>query len=444
MDEGSERRALIILFLVVVIDMIGFGIIIPFMTFLVEGLISTEDAHLTGMWVGLLMAAYSLAQFLMTPVWGGLSDRVGRRPIILIGLVGNTLSFALFGIAWTLSVALLARFFAGAFNANIAVARAYIGDVSDPSKLTARMGLIGVAFGLGFAIGPFIGGELSDPASRWPDLFSANMWQQYPYLLPCLVASALSLISLGFGIFNLPESLPPADRTDDIARNPIEMLGNSFRSVVRVMRMPTVGSLVLVSFCFMIGFTVMHAVFILQTMMPVEQGGYSMNEADNGRLFALLGVCGIIVQGGLVGKMSKTLGSRRMMPLGLFFCGFGLVLIPQFPAHFAWPGMIIACIFIAFGNGTYQPAQASILTRSARASGSDLGIVMGAQEAAGSLARIIGPLLGGVVWSLTSTNGGIFDHKTAFWVCGVFVLFALVLQAPLRLMDERTFTAEAE
>ena len=163
----DSKGALLVLFLVTVIDMIGFGIVIPFLTYLVEDLTPASQEASIGIWVGVLMTSYSAAQFLFSPFWGSLSDRIGRRPVLMVGLVGNTVFFTMFGLANTLLIALAARFLAGVFNGNLAVARAYIGDVSTPQQLATRMGLIGAAFGLGFTFGPFIGGELSDPASRW-------------------------------------------------------------------------------------------------------------------------------------------------------------------------------------------------------------------------------------------------------------------------------------
>ncbi|MGB1845562.1 MAG: MFS transporter, partial [Candidatus Poseidoniaceae archaeon] len=166
-EQNAVRGQLLILFLVTFIDMIGFGIVIPFLTYLVEDLAVEGGITAIGLWVGLVMTAYPMAQFLSAPLWGSLSDRIGRRPILMIGLVGNTFCFALFGLAPTLFIAIVARFLAGFFNGNIAVARAYIGDISRPEQMASRMGLIGASFGLGFTFGPFIGGELSAPAERW-------------------------------------------------------------------------------------------------------------------------------------------------------------------------------------------------------------------------------------------------------------------------------------
>ena len=179
----SKSSALPILFFVVMIDMIGFGIIIPFLTYFIEDLASAEGILEIGLWVGLMMMSYSLAQFLFSPFWGSLSDRIGRRPVILAGLVGNTVFFTVFGLSNSLLMALAARFLAGAFNSNIAVAKAYIGDISDHTNLAKRMGLIGASFGIGFTFGPFIGGEFSNPAEKW-ELFVGTIFETYPYLLP--------------------------------------------------------------------------------------------------------------------------------------------------------------------------------------------------------------------------------------------------------------------
>ena len=140
--QKNDGSALFILFLVVMIDMIGFGIIIPFLTYFIEDLATKEGIIEFGFWIGLMLLSYSAAQFLFSPFWGSLSDRIGRRPVIMAGLLGNTVFFTAFGLSSSLTMALIARFFAGAFNANIAVAKAYIGDISDHTNLAKRMGLI--------------------------------------------------------------------------------------------------------------------------------------------------------------------------------------------------------------------------------------------------------------------------------------------------------------
>ena len=195
-----------ILFLVVLIDMLGFTIVIPFLTYFIQDLASAEgimDVGKRDLWVGVVISCYSLAQFIFTPILGSLSDGYGRRPVIIFGLVSNSIFFIIFGLSQSLYMALAARFLAGAGNGNIAVARAYIGDISEPNEISRRMGMIGAAFGLGFMIGPFIGGILSDPATSIGGIFDTDFWTKYPYLLPCIFSSILSLISLLLAIICL-------------------------------------------------------------------------------------------------------------------------------------------------------------------------------------------------------------------------------------------------
>jgi len=166
--KDEEASPMGILFLVVLIDMLGFTIVIPFLTYFIQDLASAEgivDIGERDLWVGVIISCYSLAQFIFTPILGSLSDVHGRRPIIILGLISNSIFFIVFGLSESISMAIIARFLAGAGNGNIAVARAYIGDISDPSMISRRMGMIGAAFGLGFMIGPFIGGVLSNPSS---------------------------------------------------------------------------------------------------------------------------------------------------------------------------------------------------------------------------------------------------------------------------------------
>jgi DHA1 family tetracycline resistance protein-like MFS transporter len=151
----AGQGSLLIITIVVLVDMIGFGIIIPFLTFMVAHL-SGPDAEI-GFWVATLMSGYAAAVFLFSSFWGSLSDRYGRRPILMIGLLGNTGTFILFGLSTTLWMAFVARVLSGIFNANIPVARAYISDVSKPHEVAKRQGLLGVAFGVGFTIGPALG-----------------------------------------------------------------------------------------------------------------------------------------------------------------------------------------------------------------------------------------------------------------------------------------------
>ena len=438
-QRDAGKGALLALFLVTMIDMIGFGIIIPFLTYLVQDLADAEGVVRIGLWVGLLMTSYSVAQFLFSPFWGSLSDRIGRRPVLMIGLVGNTVFFTAFGFSTTLLFALSMRFLAGVFNGNIAVARAYIGDVSSPQQLATRMGLIGAAFGLGFTIGPFIGGEFSNPAERW-DLFVGTVFDTYPYLLPCVIASVLSAGSLVLAYYKLPESIDIEALKDDQDQRPwgkrmVSMASNS----ASMLRTPSIGAMIWVSMLFIYGFTVMHAVFILYTEMDVGLGGLGFSEQDNGRIFAMIGLFGILTQAVLIGPLTRRYGTRRLIPISVLLTGVGLTLIPYTQSSMAWIQMLLVCSCIAIGNGVFQPSSSTYLTRIARDEGYDLGVVMGAQESLSAFARIFGPLSGGLVWELTVNGRYPWDYHTAFHLCGVLMVISALLTLrlpPLKQLDE--------
>mgnify|MGYP000170878627 FL=1 len=325
--RDAGKGALLVLFLVTMIDLIGFGIVIPFLTYLVEDLTPADQTANIGLWVGLLMTSYSAAQFLFAPFWGSLSDRIGRRPVLMVGLVGNTVFFTMFGLANTLIIAFIARFLAGVFNGNIAVARAYIGDVSTPQQLATRMGIIGAAFGLGFTFGPFIGGELSNPAARW-ELFQNTIFDTHPYLLPCAVASVLSIFSLLIAFRSLPESLPIESRSQKSPEPWLKDMMGIMKNSASMLRAKNISLIIWVSMLFTFGFTIMHAVFILYTEMGSANGGLGFSEADNGRVFAMIGITGIVTQGFLIGPLSRRFGSRRLIPMASAITGLGLVLVP--------------------------------------------------------------------------------------------------------------------
>jgi MFS family permease len=408
------------------IDLIGFGIVIPFLTYLVEDLADSQGIIEVGIWVGILMTSYSAAQFLFSPIWGSISDRIGRRPVLMIGLVGNTVFFTMFGLANTLMVALIARFLAGVFNGNIAVARAYIGDVSTSKQLATRMGLIGAAFGLGFTIGPFIGGELSDPASRW-SYFESTIFETYPYLLPCIAASVLSLFSLIVAYKNLPESLPVELRSKKSNVNLITRFKNSSKNIASTLFSGSISVVIWMTMLFVFGFTIMHAVFILYTGMDVGSGGLSFNEAQNGRIFAVIGIAGILTQGVLIGPLSRRFGSRKLLPISCLITGLGLTLIPYTEPEYAFLQLGLVSILIAVGNGIFQPSSSTILTTLAKDTGMELGVVMGAQESVSAFSRILGPLTGGFVWVLTVDKSAPFDYHTAFHLCGFLMILAAII-----------------
>lgn len=429
----SKNSPMGILFLVVLIDMLGFTIVIPFLTYFIQDLASAEgivDVGRRDLWVGVVISCYSLAQFIFTPILGSLSDNYGRRPIIIFGLISNSIFFIVFGLSQSLSMALLARFLAGAGNGNIAVARAYIGDISEPSEISRRMGMIGAAFGLGFMIGPFIGGLLSDPATSIGGIFDTSFWLKYPYLLPCIFSSILSLISLFMAIIWLPESLSNESR-DSQLESPLKEIRNIFDNLISVLKFPQISTLILANFLFMFGFSMMHGTFILFTAMEIENGGLGFSEMQNGWIFAFIGVIGVIIQGGLIGKLTDRYSMKNLMLFGTLLCGLGITSLPYVPSSASW-FIFLSSAALATGNALFSPTQSSLLTFATNDSGYELGAVMGAQEGYSALARIIGPLLAAYIWSETVEGIGLWTYHTCFRVAGLIFIVALILQIKIK------------
>ncbi|HII34875.1 MAG TPA: MFS transporter [Candidatus Thalassarchaeaceae archaeon] len=435
-SKNGNRSPMTVLFLVVLVDMLGFTIVIPFLTFFVQDLASGQgitDVGSRDFWVGVVIAVYSLAQFLFTPILGSLSDRIGRRPVIMFGLVSNSVFFIVFGLSNSLEMAIIARFLSGAGNGNIAVARAYIGDISTSDMIPRRMGMLGAAFGLGFMIGPFIGGILSDPATSIGGVFDSNFWKEYEYLLPCLFSSLLSLVSLGLAYFWLEESMDLKEESE-VRESSLKKLANTFSNIIRVLKIPVISTLVLINFLFLMAFSMMHGTFILFTAMSVDSGGLGWSELENGWIFAFIGLLGVIVQGGLIGPLSDRFGMRRLMIIGTILCGLGIASLPYVPSEASWL-ILGSSAGLAIGNGLFSPTQSSLLTFEAQNGGHELGMVMGAQEGYGALARIIGPLLAAYLWSVTVEGTGIWSFHTCFRVAGVIFMLAVVLQLTLSLKE---------
>lgn len=420
----AGQGSLFIITIVVLVDMIGFGIIIPFLTFMVAHL-SGPDAEI-GFWVATLMSGYAAAVFLFSSFWGSLSDKYGRRPILMIGLLGNTGTFILFGLSTTLWMAFVARVLSGIFNANIPVARAYISDVSKPHEVAKRQGLLGVAFGVGFTIGPALGGWLSRPADwNWTSFFQGTIFDSNPYLLPCIASSLLSGIAFILSIWWLPESLALESRSKTQNTTPLRELKRKFKDIFALLSRPILSPLMWSAMAFWVGFTIMHVSFILFTMMGPQQGGLGFSESDNGLVFGFIGLSGLLVQGVLIGPLTTRFGSNRLMAFGLVSAAIGLTLTPYVDISFAWFGILLVSFMIALGNGLFTPSNMAMLSNHSGVS--ERGLVMGVAESLRSLSTLVGVLIGGIIWDLTNTGQGFFTYHTVFWLCGIFTIIGLFI-----------------
>jgi DHA1 family tetracycline resistance protein-like MFS transporter len=371
-----------ILFVTVFIDLVGFGIIIPFLAYYVESFGAREAV------VGLLMSSYSLAQFVFAPIWGRVSDRVGRRPILLLGLLGSVAGYTLFALAGTLSLLFLGRILMGIFGATIPTAQAAVADVTAPQDRARGMGLIGAAIGLGFILGPALGGLLSNLSG----VIHLPFLQRNPYALPCLASAALACLNLIAAAFVLPESLTP-DRRGAGKGERSSHLGQLSRGLTdRHLRL-----LVLVYFLFMFGFTMMEATLTLFIERRIGAGDHGLLVRRVGYLFGFIGLILVALQGGLVGRLARAFGERKLLIAG---CSITAISLAALPAVSSWTG-IYGCSFgLACGHGLSQPSVASLISR---ASPPEFhGGALGISQSAASLARVLGPAVGGALFQQIS------------------------------------------
>lgn len=360
---------MLILFLIVFIDLVGFGIIIPLLPFFGEHF-SASPAM-----VGLLMAVYSLTQFIAAPFWGRMSDRVGRRPVLLITLGGAALSYVLLGFANSLMMLFLARGLGGFMAGNISTAFAYVADITTPENRSRGMGAIGAAFGLGFIAGPAIGGILAGP-----DPLNAD------FRTPSLAAAGLSLTALIMALFLLKESLSVEIRKR-LAETPAKNRRQQFREALA---RPGVGLLIALSFLATFVFAGMETTFAMWSERRMGWG-----PQQNGYLFAFVGILSALVQGGLIGKLAKRFGETNLVIQGAAALALGMFLIPFTTSL---PTLLGAMVIVAYGFSIITPSLNSLL--SLQVGADEQGGVMGVGRSATTMARVMGPAWAGSVFAL--------------------------------------------
>ena len=361
MPPVRDIRAVPTLFLIVFVDLVGFGLVIPLLPFYAVRFAASSQE------VTALVAVYSLVQLVTAPLWGRLSDRVGRRPVLLASLAASALAYLWLGSATGLWMLFAARAFAGACAGNIAAAQAYIADVTGPEERARGMGLIGAAFGLGFMIGPAIGGALAGTDPLTADLET-----------PAWVAAGLSLLSLLGVAVLLRESLP-ADR-----RDPAPSRGR-IGAVMGVLRRPVLSRLIVIFFLVILAVAGMQSVFAIWAM---PQFGWGPRQV--GYVFAYLGLISAILQGGLIGRLTRRFGEERLLLCGLTLIAGGLLALPF--AH-DMPILAPALTGLALGMGLMQPSLNSLISR--QAGEEEQGEVMGVTQSVGSLSRVLGPFAAG-------------------------------------------------
>jgi DHA1 family tetracycline resistance protein-like MFS transporter len=373
-----------ILFLIVVVDLIGFGLVIPLLPFYAERFAASPQE------VTALMAVFSLMSMLTAPIWGRLSDRVGRRPVLMISMAAAALAYLWLGFADALWMVFAARALAGACAGNIAAANAYVADVTPPEGRARGMGMIGAAFGLGFIIGPALGGVVAGN-----NLATANL------RAPGLIACALSVTALLGVVFLLKESLPEGAAARP-RRSRITALRDALGRAV-------LARLLAIFFLTILAFAGMESTFALWAMAQLGWG-----PAQTGYLFAYVGLLSAVMQGGLIGRLTALFGEEKLLIAGLASIAAGLLVLPL---SRDLPLLLVATSGLALGMGAMQPSLNSLISR--RAGATEQGEVMGVAQSVGSLSRVLGPLLAGALFAG-------FGRESPY-LCGTVLVVAAAL-----------------
>jgi len=387
-----NKSALATVFLVVVIDLLGFGIILPLLPFY------AQEFAASAVMIGLLYSVYSFMQLIFSPIWGSWSDRIGRRPIMLMSTMGAVIAYIIFGLAETLGVLFFSRLIAGMMGGNISTAQAYIADVTDSANRARGMGLIGAAFGIGFVIGPATATGLIHPAfhemvanAGFTD-FAAWMGENR-YALPGFFAAFLSFCSFLMVLFKLPETVDTSKPREKVFRRPSvftpkfwRLLADQKGKSARGYLIPLVIGFFLLSF----GESSLYSAFPL-----FAESELNMTAEQVGIQFFYIGIIAVIVQGFMIKPLTNVFSEEKLFLVGNILMVTGLGLIPFSTS------MLTLALFLglmALGKSLNTPTITSLISKEADAD--NVGAVMGASQGLSGLGRMIGPTWGGALFAV--------------------------------------------
>lgn len=394
----SSRWSLRILFLTVFIDLMGFGIVVPILAFV------SKQYGASGMTLGLILGSFSLMQFLFSPLWGRLSDRIGRRPVLMISLFGNVLGFSCFALASNVAMLFATRILSGIASASISAAQAYIADTTDEASRAKEMGRISMAFGLGLVLGPPLGGLLSG--------FGTDMSLR-PNVLPGTAAALLSSIALLMAIFALPESLTATSESH--AKGWSFLDNESWRILFRTRGLRLSGTSLAVLMCALAS--------LAPILVLVGRDRFGLTAREIGSLMGLMGVVVVALQLGLMHRLTRRFGDVRTGLLGAGALMLGLLLIPMTTMRSV---LIAATCLMGVGQGLCLPTLSAFLSKLAPPT--HRGGILGVSQSMTALARVVGPALVGYAYDVLKTRGAIAS-QVAVVMIGI-VLSLRLLRAP--------------
>jgi MFS transporter, DHA1 family, tetracycline resistance protein len=391
-----KNKTLAGIFLVVFIDLLGFSLILPLLPYLAKSFNATDFE------VGLLVAIYAAGSLIGAPLLGRLSDRYGRRPLLMISILGNLVGFLILGFAQTLAMVFFARLLSGLFAGNISIAQAYISDVTDVKNRAKGLGLIGAAFGLGFIIGPAIGGALS----------------QIGYSVPAFLAVGLSTINLVLIALWLPESLTPERRAamatgDDGAKRPSAL---SLSALLEALKRPLVGPLLHTRFFFGLAFAIFQSIFALYALER-----FNLNAQSTGFVLTYVGIISVITQGFAIGRLTARYSEPRLILLSTWLMAVGLLGWALAPNEWIF---LIALAPLAFAGGTLNTVINSAISKVVAPN--EVGGMLGLSASIESATRVIAPALGALLLDQVGRQFGPMAGTSAPGLVATLVMVWLI------------------
>ena len=409
MSKKSTKRPMLIAFFTIFLDLLGFGIVIPVNSFYIESLGAGPVA------IAMLSASYSLMQFIFSPFWGRLSDKWGRRPIMLTSICFSGLGHLLFGLSGTMTVVVMARLLAGFGTANLGTAQAIISDTTTHENRAKGMGLIGAAFGLGFLFGPAIGGFAG----------------QYSPQAPALVAAGLAVVNFLLAYFMLPETKSfQENETSKGSHHRTKIFSVSdFRQATKLINVPSLLKISLINTAAFAMFEVVVSLLMERSYLPIASRGTQGHIAEAAKLTAwflvCVGITAVIIQGGLIGRLNKFFGEVKLIRTGLLIMGISVFLMPIVSGNYSYDMMLLLAVTLACGSGILNPSQSSLLSKSVPID--QQGSIFGLNQSMSALGRVIGPAVSGYLFEI---NLGL-----PFYASGFLSIIALLIS--LTLIDSR-------
>ncbi len=388
MKNKNPKAALLTVFLVVLVDLAGFGIVLPLMPFY------AVQYNVSPLMIGVLYSIYSCAQLIFSPIWGSLSDRIGRRPVMLISTAGAALSYLLFAFSNSFLLLLSSRLFAGIMGGNISAAQAYIADVTEHKDRAKGMGLIGAAFGIGFVLGPAFSALVLHFGEAWG--------LKNPYIYPGILAAALSMLSFILVLTKLPETVVRGE-LPVVSEQKLSVLSISFWKAFAQEHSALFRWMLLSALLIAIGHSSLYSAFPLFCRNQL-----SMDARQVGIQFVIMGVVAVIIQGGLMRVLVKRFSEKSLFITGSFFMALGMILIP-FAKTTQMLGLYLGVM--AMGGSLNGPTLTSLISK--KADPSRMGQAMGISQGMSAMGRVIGPTWGGWLF--------LMSPQYPFWITAAIV-----------------------